>query len=67
MNLLTVWVEVEVKTTKWVEVQCETANEALKKYEPSKGERITGMVAFMPRGAEGVSGDGEFPGEGEAR
>ena len=51
MNLLTVWIEVEVKTTKWVEVQCETANEAIKKYEPSKGERITGMVAFMPKEA----------------
>jgi hypothetical protein len=61
MNLLTVWIEVEVKTTKWVEVQCETADEALKKYEPSKGERITGMVAFMPKEAEGVSGDGELP------
>jgi hypothetical protein len=44
-----------------VEVQCEAADEALKKYEPSKGERITGMVAFMPREAEGVSGDGELP------
>jgi hypothetical protein len=51
MNLLTVWIEVEVKTTKWVEVQCETADEALKQYEPQKGERITGMVAFMPKEA----------------
>jgi hypothetical protein len=51
MNLLTVWIEVEVKTTKWVEVQCETADKALKQYEPSKGERITGMVAFMPKEA----------------
>jgi len=66
MNLLTVWIEVEVKTTKWVEVRCKTADEALKQYEPSKGERITGMVAFMPMEAV-VSGDGEFPGEGEAR
>jgi hypothetical protein len=48
-------------TTKWVEVQCETADEALKQYAPSKGERITGMVAFMPREAEGLSGDGELP------
>ena len=53
MNLLTVWIEVEVTTTKWVEVQCETADQALKKYEPQKGERITGMVAFMPKEARG--------------
>jgi hypothetical protein len=51
MNLLTVWVEVEVTTTKWVEVQCETADEAMKQYAPQKGERITGMVAFMPNEA----------------
>lgn len=51
MNLLTVWIEVEVTTTKWVEVQCEAADQALKKYEPQKGERITGMVAFMPKEA----------------
>jgi hypothetical protein len=57
MNLLTVWIEVEVMTTKWVEVQCETADEALKQYAPQKGERITGMVAFMPN--EAVGGDGQ--------
>jgi hypothetical protein len=51
MNLLTVWIEVEVMTTKWVEVQCKTADEALKQYAPHKGERITGMVAFMPKEA----------------
>ena len=56
MNLMTVWIEVEVKTTKWVEVRCKTADEAIKKYEPSKGERITGMVAFVPKG--NVRGDG---------
>jgi hypothetical protein len=58
MNLLTVWIEVEVRDTKWVEVHCETADEALKKYEPQKGERITGMVAFMPREAVACSVDG---------
>jgi len=57
MNLMTVWIEVEVKTTKWVEVRCKTADEAIKKYEPSKGERITGMVAFVPKGS--VRGDGQ--------
>jgi len=57
MNLMTVWIEVEVKTTKWVEVRCKTADEAIKKYEPSKGERITGMVAFVPKG--NVRGDGQ--------
>ena len=58
MNLLTVWVEVEVNTTKWVEVQCKTADEALKQYEPQKGERITGMVAFMPKEAASDVQDG---------
>jgi hypothetical protein len=51
MHKSTVWIEVEVSTTKWVEVVCENPSEALKQYKPSKGERITGMVAFMPKEA----------------
>lgn len=56
MNLLKVWIQVEVTETKWVEVQSETAEAALKQYTPQKGERITGMIAFVPE-RDGVEDD----------